>query len=81
MTAAAAGLGIPTKYRLSLTIAVVLWTLKRASRIAAAVTKRKPTAHPSRFERPQSPRERENRGREAERHDVGQRVELDAERG
>ena len=30
-------------------MAVVLWTLKRARRIAAAVTNRNPAAHPRRF--------------------------------
>ena len=40
----------------------------------------KPAAHPSRPERPQSPRERQDRRRQPERHHVGQRVELDAER-
>ena len=39
----------------------------------------KPAAHPSRFERPQPPGERQDRRRQAERHDVGQRIELDAE--
>ena len=40
---------MPTKYRLSVdAVVVALWTLNRASRIAAAVTKRKPAAHPSR---------------------------------
>ena len=42
---AAAGLGMPTKYRLS---AEAAWMLKRASRSAAAVTKRNAAAHPRR---------------------------------
>ena len=56
-----------------------LWMLKRASRIAAAVTNRNPAAQPRRPSGWQSPRERQNRRRDAERDHVGQRVELDAE--
>src|SRR6185436_4108691 len=49
MTDAAAGLGMPTKYRLSVdAVVVLLWTLKRARRIAAAVTYKNPAAQPSR---------------------------------
>src|SRR3990170_2384066 len=44
-TPAAAGLGMPAKYRLSPEPA---WMLKRARRIAAAVTKMKPAAQPQR---------------------------------
>src|SRR5205814_8762963 len=49
ITDAAAGLGIPTKYRLSVdAMLVAVWTLKRARRIAAALTYRNPAAHPRR---------------------------------
>ena len=44
-TLAAAGLGIPTKYRLSCDPD---WILNRARRTAAAATKMKPAAQPSR---------------------------------
>ena len=53
--------------------------LKRASRMAAAVTNRKPAAQPETAERRQPPREREDRRGDAERDDVGERVELHAE--
>ena len=44
-TAAAAGLGMPTKYRRS--PGAEVWMLNRARRMAAADTKMKPVAHPS----------------------------------
>ena len=46
MTAAAGGLGIPTKYRLSVTVDD--WMLKRARRSAVAATKTNPVAQPRR---------------------------------
>src|SRR3954469_24163045 len=49
MTEAAAGLGMPTKCRLSVdAVVVVVCTLNRASRMAAALTYRNPAAHPRR---------------------------------
>jgi hypothetical protein len=52
--------------------------LKRASLTAAAATNRNPAAHPIR-PRMKSPLKRQNRWRDPEGHDVGERVELEAE--
>ena len=53
--------------------------LKRARRIAAAATNRNPAAQPSRPSEASPHAEGQDRRRDAEGNDVGQRVELDAE--
>ena len=67
---------MPTKYRLSTDPA---WILNRARRIAAAVTYTKPAAQP---QLPSAVSPHENvrmAGRDAERDDIGQRIELHPE--
>ena len=81
-TPAAPGLGMPMKYRLSAVGSIVV--LNRARRMAAQATQRKQTTQPSGSHSSRAlgeEREGQQRGRQPERDEVGERVELQAERG